>query len=275
MDLKVHVDKLTGASSWKRWKRQVGVVLKHHKVLAIVQQVWKLPEPLPKNADAAAIRAHEEQVTAFEDGDTKAMMILVNSLDDFHVNLTDGLDTAVAVWTKLTSVYEQSSSQRLDRTLEQFFTSRMSEGEDLVQYISRLHMIFREVNEELTKHEANELPDLVLMSRVVSTLPKEFFEFKNVWDNIPIKDRSVDLLTERVRLIETRLDSATPSSSGEVLHATRVTQNADRKKSQKKLKCFILQISVLRILRRKVRVSLRILMVMEVANKQILVFYVM
>jgi len=217
----------------------MGVVLKHHKVLAIVQQVWKLPEPLPKNADAAAIRAHEEQVTAFEDGDTKAMMILVNSLDDFHVNLTDGLDTAVAVWTKLTSVYEQSSSQRLDRTLEQFFTSRMSEGEDLVQYISRLHMIFREVNEELTKHEANELPDLVLMSRIVSTLPKEFFEFKNVWDNIPIKDRSVDLLTERVRLIETRLDSATPSSRGEALHAARVTQNADRKKSQKKLKCFI------------------------------------
>src|SRR5436190_21841093 len=38
-----------------------------------------------------------------------------------------------------------------------------------------------------------------------STLPREYFEFKSVWESVDVKDRSVDLLIDRVCLIEQRL----------------------------------------------------------------------
>ncbi|XP_054259515.1 uncharacterized protein LOC128984239 [Macrosteles quadrilineatus] len=121
------------------------------------------------------------------------------------------------MWQKLLSMYEQSSSQRLERKMEQFFTSSITDGEDLIKYISRLLLNIREVNDELKKHKASELPEFVLMSRIMSTLPKEFFEFKSVWESIPVKDRSVDLLIERTRLIESRLLRSMNSDNGQAL----------------------------------------------------------
>ena len=72
-------------------------------------------------------------------------------------------------------MYEQSSNQRLDRLLEEFFTAVISDGEELVKYISRLQLIFRELNEELQKHKANALPEIVL-SRVL--FPVSFLSSK-------------------------------------------------------------------------------------------------
>lgn len=41
----------------------------------------------------------------------------------------------------------------------------------------------------------------------MSTLPVEYFEFKSVWEYVKIEDRIVNLLLERLRLIEMRLPS--------------------------------------------------------------------
>lgn len=37
------------------------------------------------------------------------------------------------------------------------------------------------------------------------TLPSQYFEFKSVWENVNVKNHLVDLLIERIRLIEQRL----------------------------------------------------------------------
>lgn len=68
-------------------------------------------------------------------------------------------------------------------------------------------MTFRKVNEELKKHHANVLSDIVLMLRIMSSLQRGFFEFKSIWESIPVTDISLDLLTEQIRLIESRLPS--------------------------------------------------------------------
>ena len=132
-------------------------------------------------------------------------------------------------------MYEQSSNQRLDRLLEEFFTAVISDGEELVKYISRLQLIFRELNEELQKHNANALPEIVLMSRVVSTLPSEFFEFKSVWESIDVKDRTMDLLIERIRLIEQRLPCKSYGSDNQALNVQRQpVKHGDEFKKEKK-----------------------------------------
>ncbi|GFS60863.1 retrovirus-related Pol polyprotein from transposon TNT 1-94 [Trichonephila inaurata madagascariensis] len=48
----------------------------------------------------------------------------------------------------------------------------------------------------------------------MSTLPSEYFEFKSVWESEPIDERSVNKLTEKLRLIEMRLHPNGSSCQG-------------------------------------------------------------
>ncbi|KAF6197591.1 hypothetical protein GE061_008556 [Apolygus lucorum] len=78
------------------------------------------------------------------------------------------------------------------------------------------------------------MPDLLLMSRVLSTLPPEYFEFKSIWESVPMEDRTIDKLIERLRLIEMRL----PSRSGETAALLTKRKEKLRKEQQNSFKCF-------------------------------------
>ncbi|GFT78890.1 retrovirus-related Pol polyprotein from transposon TNT 1-94 [Trichonephila clavipes] len=85
----------------------------------------------------------------------------------------------VCVWETLLSVYEESSWQRLDRLME-FFRSDKELEDDIVSHIVKLQRNFSELNDELRRVAKTTLPDLLLMSRIMVTLPLEYFEFKSV-----------------------------------------------------------------------------------------------
>nr|XP_015921374.2 uncharacterized protein LOC107450151 [Parasteatoda tepidariorum] len=123
-------------------------------------------------------------------------------MDDANVELTATCDSAISIWQKLLSIYEQSSGQRLDRLMEQFFRCERDANDDVVTHIAKLRKNFSELNDELKRVAKTTLPNLLLMSRIMSTLPCEYFEFKSAWESIPIEDRSINMLTERLRLIE-------------------------------------------------------------------------
>jgi len=65
----------------------------------------------------------KQKMKEFEDADTLRQMLLVSSLDNSNIQLTATCLTGRSFWEKLTSVYEQSSDQRLSRVLESLFAS--------------------------------------------------------------------------------------------------------------------------------------------------------
>ncbi|GBL93027.1 hypothetical protein AVEN_54658-1 [Araneus ventricosus] len=97
--------------------------------------------------------------------------------------------------------------------MEQFFQSEKDGDDDVVTHIVKLHKNFSGLNDELKRVAKTTLPDLLLMSRIMSTMPSEFFKFKSVWESIPIEERSVNKLTERLRLIEMCLPSKSDITS--------------------------------------------------------------
>ncbi|KAK9759001.1 hypothetical protein QE152_g339 [Popillia japonica] len=99
---------------------------------------------------------------------------------------------------------------------------------------------FSELNEELKSLVKTELPDLLLMSRIMSTLPSEYFEFKSVWESIPLAERTVNKLTERLRLIEMRLPERRSDSSAlmkDKKNADKSDKRPERKEQRKCFKC--------------------------------------
>ncbi|GFR03242.1 retrovirus-related Pol polyprotein from transposon TNT 1-94 [Trichonephila clavata] len=119
MEFKAHIEKLVGASNWSKWKRQIELLLRHRDVHDVCRD-REFPR-LPAEASAEAIAAYEKAQKAFVKDYSLAQLILVGNMDDSNAELTSVCNTANSVWGKLLSVYEQSSGQRLDHLMENFF----------------------------------------------------------------------------------------------------------------------------------------------------------
>ncbi|GFQ70017.1 retrovirus-related Pol polyprotein from transposon TNT 1-94, partial [Trichonephila clavata] len=195
---KLILKKLVGAANWSKWKRQIELLLRHHDVVCGDRECPRLPA----EASTEAIAAYEKAQKAFIKDDSLTQLILVGNMDDSNAELTSVCNTVKSVWEKLLSVYEQSSGQRLDRLMEKFFRREKELEDD----IAKLQRNFSELNDELRRVAK-------------TTLPSEYFEFKSVWESVPIEERSVNKLTERLRLIEMRLPSKSTDSTA--LVATR------------------------------------------------------
>lgn len=129
--------------------------------------------------------------------DTTARVIIIKGLNEADLQLVNTCTNAVEIWKKLFAVYEQSSGQRLDRLLSLFFNYSR------ILMTTLLQSIFLELNDEMQRLENVKLPE-VLISRVMATLSSEYFEFQSVWKSVPRELRTVNLLTERLRLIKAR-----------------------------------------------------------------------
>ncbi|GFV80259.1 retrovirus-related Pol polyprotein from transposon TNT 1-94 [Trichonephila clavipes] len=113
--------------------------------------------------------------------------------------------------------------------MEKFFHNDKELEDDIVSHIAKLQRNFSELNDELRRVAKTTLPDLLLMSRIMSTLPSEYFEFKSVWESVPVEERSVNLLTERLRLIEMRLPSKSTNSTALVATRKKIFKKPERK----------------------------------------------
>uniref|UniRef100_A0A5S6QGJ6 DUF4219 domain-containing protein n=1 Tax=Trichuris muris TaxID=70415 RepID=A0A5S6QGJ6_TRIMR len=202
MDFKAQIEMLEGPRNWCRWKRQMELLLRHHGVVDVVTGKKVAPKILSAEANVEDVQKHEEEAKCYEKEDTLAQLILVSSLNDANVELTSTSLSAADLWQKLLAVYEQSSGQCLDRLMEKVLSCAMKPMEDVVQYVARLQKVISELSDEVGILTNVGLPDLLLMSRILSTLPQEYFEFKSVWESVSVADRSVNLLIEPLRLIE-------------------------------------------------------------------------
>ncbi|EZA56778.1 hypothetical protein X777_03216 [Ooceraea biroi] len=243
MEFKTQIDKLEGAQNWLVWKLQIELVLEHHEVFEVVTGELKKPviaDPLTTETQALYNIALKE----FKKKDTTARLIIIKGLNEANLQLVNTCSSASEIWEKLLAIYEQSSGQRLDRLLSQFFNYSKSSDENIATHVAKIQSVFHELNDEMQRLEKVKLPDVVLMSRIMSMLPDEYFEFQSVWESIPREVRTVNLLTERLRLIEGKLPVKNEEESSAFVAKTKKQSNFGKKSdkggnSDKKVfKCF-------------------------------------
>lgn len=71
-------------------------------------------------------------------------------------------------------------------------------------HIAKLQKLFVDLNTELEKNHENKLSERMLNGRILSTLGKEYGNFKDVWDTIPSDQQTLNLLMEKLCNIELR-----------------------------------------------------------------------
>ena len=192
------IPKLEGVTNWPEYKKNVKLLLTVNKVLSVIDGTWVKP----------VVSENPEEKKAYEkwlSNDAVAQLIFTTSVMPNVSQLIIPCASAKEMWEKLISIYEQSSGQRLDILYNSFFNFKTDPTDDIAKHISKLECLWYEMQDELFKQEKLKLLDSMLMCRIINTLPDEYFDFKSVWESVPKEDRSVDNLTQRLRLLEVRI----------------------------------------------------------------------
>jgi hypothetical protein len=65
-------------------------------------------------------------------------------------------------------------------------------------HVTKLQKLFADLNDELAKHNESTLSEHMLTGQILSTLGKEYDNFKDVWETIPASTQTVNLHIEKL-----------------------------------------------------------------------------
>lgn len=75
------------------------------------------------------------------------------------------------IWNRLHSLYEQKGRQRQSRLLEEFFGFKKDSEDNMATHVPKLKTVWSYVNEEMNINDQDRFPDLVLMLKLLNSLP--------------------------------------------------------------------------------------------------------
>ncbi|XP_049861642.1 uncharacterized protein LOC126355390 [Schistocerca gregaria] len=205
-DYKISIDKLEGPEDCAKWKWHITMVLQ------LLQD---------------AISAQKEAYVEWHKDDAKAASLIASALSKSVVELVLMCKNAKEIWDKLRSRFERSNTQRLNMLIETFFGVKRDDTEDISAHVAKLQKLFVDLTDELAKHEEN-----TLYERILSTLGKDYDNFKALWDTIPTEKQSLNLLIEKLCTIELR-EQDINGSAAFVVSKTRKRQTSNQQLKQK------------------------------------------
>ncbi|UYV62468.1 hypothetical protein LAZ67_2000715 [Cordylochernes scorpioides] len=218
----MNIPKLEGLINWPEYKKNKKLLLTINKVIGVVDGTYRKSIKQETNEE-------KEAYVKWESEDAISQLLFTTSVMPDVSQVIIPCSSAKDMWDKLLSVYEQSSGQRLDMLYNEFFNFKKDPIDDISKHISKLESLWNDMQNELTKQENLKLPESMLMCRIINTLPDEYFDFKSVWESVSKEERSVDNLTQRLRLLEIRIqqrdECSTSSSTALMANAYENKQN--------------------------------------------------
>ncbi|XP_047115822.1 uncharacterized protein LOC124795783 [Schistocerca piceifrons] len=113
---------------------------------------------------------------------------------------------AKEIWDILTSVYAQSSLNRLCTLLDCFFETSKDDITPTTKYMSLIAIIFHDLCSELNTINSNAtLPLSLFHHRIFKTLGPEYQFYRSTWYNVSEPEETTKLLTENFRSIQNSL----------------------------------------------------------------------
>lgn len=225
---KINIEKLEGDSNWISWKFDMDLQQTLHKLHDHFNGKATRPDTVEPDADGS----NAKRIRLYEEKEALARYLIGSTVSRDVKRHILTCKTATEMWTKLHSVFEQKNERRLDLLYCELFTYKKDAKDGIATHVSKLQNIFSQLNLEL-KDEGCTLPTSLLLNRILNTLPDEYLEFKNAWESVPSKDRSVTVLMERLRLHEQRLVEVKTKEDSEVA----LFANKEKPGTSKKLSC--------------------------------------
>lgn len=219
------IDKLQAASQWPRWKFHVRVTLNASGLYEVVNGDNPKPLLIKEDAetDAQAQVRHNKDLLEWKRLDGKAQRIIVNALGPQAMQLIMRFNTSSEMWNKLISVYEQKSETHVYMLQQRFFSAVMDPSDNIVGHISKLEDIAQQL-----KDQNEEISNTMIISKVLMTLPPCYSHFHSAWESTASENRTIDNLTARLMIEESRLLQSSSSSLAPVESSAMAAKSNNR-----------------------------------------------
>jgi len=103
-------------------------------------------------------------------------------------------ETAREVWEELKCNFEPSSKDQLFRICADIFSLAWTSADDVSVHVAKLKTFWHELNNGLPARREVELPEMMLISKILHILPSEYQTFKFSWMLLSDKKQSVEEL---------------------------------------------------------------------------------
>ena len=209
--------KLNG-SNYIVWKHQIRMYMKGRGLLD------NLDGKVPASDGSAEVKSQ------YERNDGKAMFALSQSIDGRHASMIVSCKTAKDIVDKFASSYEKNSEIRVMTLYEEYFALKMKEDERIVDYLSKVHRIVDEIEQQ-----EEELSERLKMVRIIGSLSSKFNNFRTVWYNT--KDsRTLDTLASALQLEEDNLNRIQTQDSAPSEQVAFIAKSQNKSRSPYKSK---------------------------------------
>lgn len=129
------------------------------------------------------------------------------TLSDTNFDYTKTCSTAKKAYDKSVLIHDKSLTNWFNPLRTNFFHLVWKQSENITSFKNRSHNIFSEANDEMKCYLDCVVPEAILF-RIRSMLPQGYIAFKSVWDEILLKDRSIELLTKWLCAFEQQISIA-------------------------------------------------------------------
>ena len=216
---------LFDGSNWATWKFKIRLLLQSNPgTLDAVE--GKLQKPtLPGEQTEANLSKYKNDLQNYLKTDSTAMLLLTTNMSDDILTKVMRFMTAKEMWDELNHLYERASEDRSYEICMQFFKYKKDPAHDIGSHLSFIKNIWHDLKQNLVD---SELPDILLICKILDSLPEQFFNFKSSWLLISKQDRTIENLTTQLCAYERAL-----SESGENNMNALMVQNRKNKFKKK------------------------------------------
>ena len=144
--------RLEGVGNFNPWKQRISLLFKEVELWDIVESPVTVPD---KTADAVAYADYQKR-------NIKAQRILMDAIKDHVMPHVFGKDNAYEMWAALVKLYQSSNQNRKMMLREKLRGVKMTKGESVTSYLTRLSQVRNELGAVGDAVESEELVKLAL-----------------------------------------------------------------------------------------------------------------
>lgn len=209
--------KLEGKHNYDTWRFQLNIILRSAEKYDVAVGNSSKPDQI----------SNEDGYVTWMKDDIDAQRIIVTSVNEQILSLITYCSTSMEMLTKLEILFTQKSETSLHLLQQQFYSYSFNDADCMSANIMKLEKITHSM-----KALGEQIPDSMIMTKILMMLPKEYAHFYSAWDSVSSDQQTVNNLTSRLLLEEERLGNCRKIE--DIALVTRKTQNDTLKSDAKK-----------------------------------------
>ena len=186
------IKQLSGKRNWNTWKFRIMIMLRGIKnAFEIIDGRLNMPDQPAVGAADEAINQFRSELEAFNKAEVAALQILTPHMSTEILVMVMRFRSAREMWLELERLFDGNSEDRLYSLGMQFFAS-IEMDQEMTIHLSRLNTLFNDFNAEFRRSGMQELPEILLILKILIYLPKEYLSFVTSWEMLSTSERSIE-----------------------------------------------------------------------------------